>query len=46
MLAIALIPFTILIGLSRPILGLHYPSDVIVGALIGMLISLTSFYII
>jgi undecaprenyl-diphosphatase len=46
MLAIALIPFTILIGLSRPILGLHYPSDVIVGALIGMLISLTSFYMI
>ena len=46
MLAIALIPFTILIGLSRPILGLHYPSDVLVGALIGILISMTSFYII
>jgi undecaprenyl-diphosphatase len=46
MLAIALIPFTILIGLSRPILGLHYPSDVLVGALIGILISMTSFYMI
>ena len=46
MLATALIPFTILIGLSRPILGLHYPSDVLVGGLIGMLISIISFYII
>jgi undecaprenyl-diphosphatase len=46
MLALALIPFTILIGLSRPILGLHYPSDVLVGALIGILISMTSFYVI
>ncbi len=46
MLATALIPFTILIGLSRPILGLHYPSDVLVGGLIGILISTISFYII
>ncbi len=45
-LAIVLIPFTILIGLSRPILGLHYPSDVLVGGLIGILISMISFYII
>jgi undecaprenyl-diphosphatase len=35
-----------LIGLSRPILGLHYPSDVLVGALIGILISIISFSII
>ena len=46
MLSVALIPFTILVGLSRPILGLHYPSDVLVGALIGILISTLSFYII
>ena len=46
MLSLGLIPFTILIGLSRPILGLHYPSDVLVGALIGFLISLISFSII
>ena len=46
MLAIALIPFTILIGLSRPILGLHYPSDVLVGGLIGILISTISFCIV
>jgi len=30
-----MLPFTILIGLSRMVLGLHYPSDVIVGAMIG-----------
>ncbi|MFC2994640.1 phosphatase PAP2 family protein [Acinetobacter sichuanensis] len=30
-----MMPFTILVALSRMILGLHYPSDVIVGALIG-----------
>lgn len=46
MLATALIPFSILIGLSRPILGLHYPSDVLVGGFIGILISTISFYII
>ena len=46
MLSLGLIPFTILIGLSRPILGLHYPSDVLVGALIGILISIISFSII
>jgi undecaprenyl-diphosphatase len=46
MLSLPLIPFTILIGLSRPVLGLHYPSDVLVGALIGVLISTISFYII
>ena len=46
MLATVLIPFTILIGLSRPILGLHYPSDVLVGGLIGVLISIISFFII
>lgn len=46
MLSIGLLPFTFLIGLSRPILGLHYPSDVLVGGFIGILISIISFYII
>ena len=34
-LAPLLVPFTLLVALSRPILGLHYPSDVLCGALIG-----------
>ena len=44
-----MMPFTILIALSRMVLGLHYPSDVIVGALIGAtvasLIVLTAPYV-
>ena len=34
-LGAVLIPLTALIALSRIILGLHYPTDVLVGALIG-----------
>jgi undecaprenyl-diphosphatase len=34
-----LIPFTALIALSRLVLGLHYPSDVFIGALIGVSIA-------
>jgi undecaprenyl-diphosphatase len=33
------VPFSILVGLSRPILGLHYPSDVLAGAALGAAIS-------
>lgn len=29
------VPFTLLVAASRPILGLHYPSDVLAGAMIG-----------
>jgi len=33
------LPFTALVALSRPILGLHYPSDVLAGALIGAMLA-------
>ena len=34
-LALALVPWTVAIALSRVVLGLHYPSDVAAGAAIG-----------
>jgi len=34
-LAVLLVPFALLVAASRVILGLHYPSDVLVGAAIG-----------
>jgi undecaprenyl-diphosphatase len=34
-LGIVLVPFTVMVMLSRVVLGLHYPSDVAAGALIG-----------
>lgn len=37
-LIIIMLPFTILVALSRMVLGLHYPSDVIVGAVIGTVV--------
>ncbi|OIR17672.1 undecaprenyl-diphosphatase BcrC [mine drainage metagenome] len=45
-LSIIVIPFTAMVGLSRVVLGLHYPSDVLAGALIGGLIAWCSFMII
>lgn len=36
------LPFTVLVALSRPVLGLHYPSDVLAGALIGAVLASTS----
>jgi undecaprenyl-diphosphatase len=36
-------PLTTLIAVSRIVLGLHYPSDVVVGALIGGITAAVSF---
>lgn len=38
-------PFAVLVALSRPILGLHYPSDVLAGAALGALIASASLMI-
>ena len=35
LLLVIMMPFTILVALSRMVLGLHYPTDVLVGAIIG-----------
>ena len=42
-LAWLLVPFALLIAVSRVVLGLHYPSDVLVGAVLGAAISALSF---
>lgn len=42
-LAWLLLPFTALVAASRLVLGLHYPSDVLAGIVIGATISVVSF---
>ena len=41
-LAIVVLPFTILVALSRVVLGMHYPSDIIAGSIIGTLLAILS----
>ncbi len=36
MLAPLLVPFTMLVAMSRVVLGLHYPSDVLAATVIGL----------
>jgi undecaprenyl-diphosphatase len=36
------VPFAALVAVSRVVLGLHYPSDVAVGGLIGALLAAVS----
>ncbi len=39
------LPFSTMVALSRPILGLHYPSDVLAGAIIGAAMAAFSMYV-
>ena len=41
-LAVLLLPFTLAVAASRVVLGLHYPSDVLAGALIGGILGLVA----
>lgn len=41
-LALVLAPLALLIALSRPLLGLHYPSDVLAGAALGAALGILS----
>jgi undecaprenyl-diphosphatase len=45
-LAWLLVPFASLVAASRVVLGLHYPSDVVAGAIIGAALASLSMYIV
>jgi undecaprenyl-diphosphatase len=39
------VPFAILVAMSRVVLGLHYPSDVLAGGVIGALLATSSLFL-
>jgi undecaprenyl-diphosphatase len=45
-LAWLLVPFATLVAMSRVILGLHYPSDVLAGAVLGVVLAEGSFLLL
>ncbi|HQT43643.1 MAG TPA: phosphatase PAP2 family protein [Halothiobacillus sp.] len=45
-LAWLVIPFALMVALSRMVLGLHYLSDVLVGAAIGALLAVSSLWLV
>lgn len=45
-LGVVLYPFAFLVALSRPLLGLHYPSDVMVAAVAGAVVAEGTLFVI
>lgn len=44
-LAWLVLPFSLMVALSRPILGLHYPTDVLAGAALGASLAACALYL-
>jgi undecaprenyl-diphosphatase len=46
LLALVLVPFAVAVALSRVVLGLHYPSDVLAATVIGALLAMGSIEVV
>lgn len=44
-LGVVLLPFTLLVAISRLVLGMHYPSDVLCGAALGIMLGVFANYL-